>query len=478
MSIFATMLEQAAMDDRPAIRDAAATVSFRELAARARALASRLREAGVAPGDSVVWEAPPESSHVDATVLLAAGLNEATFVSWPRGTDQTQLARQLPVAAFVSTTGGRVEVRSVARGPVDAAGFDYVLGTSGSTAAPKLVGITAANLTPLVEHLASAPRVRPGWNLAQVYHSYFDPYYSNLIQCLVTRCCLVHVPPARLLRLGATLRDYDIQALDCVPSTIRHAMRLRQLKPADLKGLRLVVLGGEILPTEVALSLIDTAPSATVVNAYGPTEATITATEFECGDGWTSAEQSVPIGRPLPGIQLGLAEHDGEHELVLFGPQVIEGYVDPSLNQRHFAEVAEIELVHGPVLGDQGFRTGDRVRVVSDQLYVDGRFDDQVKVQGRRVDLAEVLRVVRAGLGGGEAWVGFVDAHVVAVVEGAEIADHALAGLREYARPDRTISVDRLPRRGAGKLDVAAIRQLAASAGSREAAAHRGQEIG
>jgi hypothetical protein len=65
--------------------------------------------------------------------------------------------------------------------------------------------------------------------------------------------------------------------------------------------------------------------------------------------------------------------------------------------------------------------------------------------------------------GGRESWVGLVDDKLVAVVEGSHVEESVLETLRDYAQPDVTVCVPSLPRRGASKLDVSAIRALVAA---------------
>jgi acyl-coenzyme A synthetase/AMP-(fatty) acid ligase len=165
-------------------------------------------------------------------------------------------------------------------------------------------------------------------------------------------------------------------------------------------GLRLSLFCGEALPLETARQWALAAPNSVIENIYGPTELTIACTAYR----WDNAKSPneceqgvVPIGQPLDGMealivdeQLREVEDGRDGELLMTGPQLSLGYWQDKEKTRQ-------AFVH--VTGKNGtyYRTGDRVRrpALDKPLVYLGRLDNQIKVLGHRVELAEVEAAVR-----------------------------------------------------------------------------------
>ncbi len=125
----------------------------------------------------------------------------------------------------------------------------------------------------------------------------------------------------------------------------------------------------------------------TLVDYYGPTEATIFATAHRV----PSATRGLPssIGRPVAGAEVRILDHvlsevpTGEPgELCIAGPGLARGYLnDDALTREKF-------IVHD---GRRFYRTGDLARLLPDgNLQFLGRLDEQIKIRGNRVELAEI----------------------------------------------------------------------------------------
>lgn len=201
-----------------------------------------------------------------------------------------------------------------------------------------------------------------------------------------------------------------------VPSLISYALRLRDLAPGSMPGLRWSLFGGEQLTLEQAAAWREAAPGSVLENLYGPTEVTVSCTQFrlpaEPADWPVTANGTVPIGTPYPHLDFLVLGEDGrpadEGELCLRGPQRFPGYLDPGENPGRFlrfdgreASVYEDREAPGEELY---YRTGDRVRVgAGGALLHLGRLDHQVKVAGHRVELGEIEAALRAAEGVAEA---------------------------------------------------------------------------
>jgi hypothetical protein len=285
------------------------------------------------------------------------------------------------------------------------------------------------------------------------------------------------------LSVGGTVIVADEQAqLD--PHTLRewlddHRADVFQATPATWQGLLdtgwsaprgfTAVVGGEALPQTLADRLSEQTDNAW--NVYGPTEATIWSTAARLVRG-----ERVHLGRPLPNTQAFVLDGSGRPvprgvagALHLAGAGLAAGYLGRAdLDAAVFGTDQET--------GTRLYRTGDLARVRADgTLEFLGRQDAQLKLRGFRIEpgdveaalseVAGVERVVVTAVGSG------AHARLVAFVQQGELsadrlADaarrHAEESLPEYLRPAQYVVLAELPLTPNRKVDVAALRELAA----------------
>jgi non-ribosomal peptide synthetase component F len=186
-----------------------------------------------------------------------------------------------------------------------------------------------------------------------------------------------------------------------VPSLGAQLDQLGLLSTGRFPRLALSLFCGEGLPLSVAVAWQRAAPAAQLDNLYGPTELTIACTAYTwepARSPFEAARGLVPIGAPLPGMRVLVADQDlcevppGEAgELLVAGPQRAIGYLDdPEQTARAF--------VRPPGHDEIYYRTGDRVRrptAPDEPLLFLGRTDSQVKIRGFRVELGEIEAVLR-----------------------------------------------------------------------------------
>lgn len=352
----------------------------------------------------------------------------------------------------------------------------YIIYTSGSTGRPKGVMIRHRNICHLVRsesavlELNADDRVFGGFSLA------FDMSVETMWSAFFVGAELLIASEA-MAKAGPDL----IAELKAAEATIWHAVpSLMASIEDDAPTVRLINLGGEACPPELVRRLAR--PGRRLLNTYGPTETSVTAT-------WTELEPGKPvtIGKPLPGYRAWIVDDafrptppGAEGELIIGGPGVGAGYLNrPELSAEKFIEVTlppddQPQLV---------YRSGDLVRLNADgDIEFLGRMDTQVKIRGYRIELGEieailmehqtvaqaVVQVFQAD-DGSDLLVGFVTPRTAAGVDIDGLRQTAAAALPAYMRPAHYEVVADLPRMVSGKIDRKALRRPALDLSSRRA---------
>jgi len=285
----------------------------------------------------------------------------------------------------------------------------YILFTSGSTGVPKGVPITHRSVVAYVEHVVRRYEVAVGCRLAQNFDLTFDASVFHLLASWSSGATLVVADRQELVFPVEFVNRKRITHWFAVPSLISHARRLRSLRPGAMPDLLWSTFVGEALTLEQAAAWHTAAPSSVIENVYGPTELTVSCTEFRLphnSDEWPSTSNgTVPIGNILPGLEWMLVDEDRPRrtsgELCVRGIQRFSGYLDPADNLGRFVSCGEEGDVARrydgtePLTTAHWYCTGDRVLVENGWLVHLGRIDRQVKLSGFRVELGEIEAAIR-----------------------------------------------------------------------------------
>ncbi|NWE79928.1 non-ribosomal peptide synthetase, partial [Pseudomonas yamanorum] len=367
-------------------------------------------------------------------------------------------------------------------GTVDGENLAYVMFTSGSTGRPKGVGITHASLT---RHafvslqffgLSACDRV------LQFSTFNFDGFVEQLYPALICGASVV-LRGNEIWDSETLYRQLIEQRISVMDLTTAYwnmlAKEFAAVGPRDYGVLRQVHSGGEAMPPEGLLAWRQAGLCAVrLLNTYGPTEATVTATTLDCTDYVLGAQPiplTLPIGNVLPGRSLYVLDDNGlpapigvVGELVIGGELLARGYFGrPSLSAERF--------MPDPFSGSGArlYRTGDLARFNTEGVleYV-GRIDHQVKIRGFRIELGEIearlleLPTVRDAIvlavpgPSGLQLAGYVVPADKAQEQGslreairAQLAEH----LPDYMVPGHVVFLDALPLSPNGKLDRKAL---------------------
>ncbi|HEX4813845.1 MAG TPA: non-ribosomal peptide synthetase [Nonomuraea sp.] len=375
----------------PAVSGRDGDLDYAELAARADTCAQLLSSRGIKPGEPVALRIPPSAAGICAYlgVLHAGGVLVPLDPSQP-ALRQEQIMVDAGVRLVVSEgpTAGTYAVTENGSAPrtldTDAA---YIIHTSGSTGRPKGVVCGHAGLANMAQAQQSVFGVQPTDRVAQLAPWCVDASVFEIALGLTAGACL-QVATLDDRYPGPPLERF----LTAAETTVAVATPsvLRALDPGMLTGLRLVISAGEALLPELARAWT---PGRRLVNAYGPTEATIWSSYAEVSEDMPASAGSVPLGRPVPGTTLTLLDErlqpvpPGEPgEICIGGAGLAAGYLgQEDLTRERF-----------PV-GPAGriYRTGDlAVRDDDGTVRFLGRADEQVKLGGFRVELGEVRHVL------------------------------------------------------------------------------------
>ncbi|GAB3665317.1 non-ribosomal peptide synthetase [Nocardioides korecus] len=453
--------------DALALDNGAVQLTYAELEEAAGEVVEALAEVGVGPGDRVGVRV--RSGTVDLYVAIMGVLLAGAAYVPVDADDPDERARVVFDEAEVAAVVGDDLVIAPRRPPTGAVDLGaeaesrptpeddaWIIFTSGSTGRPKGVAVTHRSAAAFVDAesrmfvqdapLGPGDRVMAGLSVA------FDASCEEIWLAWAHGGCLVPAPRS-LVRSGVDVGPWlvanDVTVVSTVPTLVA-------LWPTEsLDGVRLLIMGGEACPPEIAVRL--GRPGRELWNTYGPTEATVVA----CGAPLVAGEP-VRIGLPLDGWDLAVVDGEG-HEVapggtgeLIIGGVGLARYLDPAKDAEKYAAF--------PTLGwDRAYRSGDLVVRDEEGLRFAGRGDDQVKLGGRRIELGEVdnallsapgvvsaAAAVRRSPAGNQLLVGYVT--VDTSYAASAVTEHLRASVPAALVP-RLAVVEEMPLRTSGKVD-------------------------
>ncbi|MBZ0167630.1 MAG: non-ribosomal peptide synthetase, partial [Candidatus Omnitrophica bacterium] len=281
----------------------------------------------------------------------------------------------------------------------------YIIYTSGSTGIPKGVMIEHRSIVNYTRHAIKEYEMTAKDKVLQFSSITFDAAGEEIYPVLSAGGTLV-------LRDEETIRSPQTFIEKCnqhkisllsMPTTYFHQLT-GAVETAPVRfgeHVRAILFGGErVFPQEIQRWQQVYPSKPTLINTYGPTEATVVATTYILPADAAGDSTEIPIGKPVANAQIYVLNHDRQPvgvgipgELCIGGAGLARGYLNrPELTAERFVD----NPMRRPGHGEKIYRTGDLVRLKPDGLLeFIGRADDQVKVRGYRIEPGEIESVLK-----------------------------------------------------------------------------------
>ncbi len=490
-----------------AVTDLSGTMTYRALRQASIAIARRLAGAGIGPGHRVGLGMVPCADALVA--MLAIMRSGAAYVPLepmnpPARIKKMALAAGVRViliannqyrAAFAGLPCDMLDIHDVPiasgtdgelqRDPLLVTGTDegldfatpdslaYTLFTSGSTGDPKGINVLQRNVTAFLDAMGEEIDLPAGQKWTWFHAPSFDLSVWEIWGCLCSGGHLIVVPPELRSRPDALLTfilGANPQIVSQTPSGLRSLLPELGRRQTTLPA-RHLMISGEALPGRVARPFLT--GGTQMWNLYGPSETTVFAM-IEQVTADLTRHDTVPIGRPLRFATVAVLNERlrpvsmGETgEICIGGLGVGPGYVGlPELTAERF--------VPDPFTGGETrmYRTGDRGVWDGRRLFYLGRIDQQVKLNGYRIEIGEIESAIGGYPGVAEAAVLLEPAPDGERLTAVMALDTPLTGqtvedmrrflgarLPFYMVPGRFLSADSLPRNSHNKLDRKQLRE-------------------
>lgn len=346
----------------------------------------------------------------------------------------------------------------------DSSKIAYILFTSGSTGEPKGIPITWGNFSSFQDALLRKYPLEPQTKVLQCFELSFDVSIACTFLAFSSASTLVVSSLNGIIAVNAfkTIVDHQVEFVSMAPSAISYLRNYKLVPQFKVPFVKTTVFTGEALPFDVVELWKQSAQNSCIDNAYGPTEVTVWSYFYSINENTRSEliNGLCPIGQPLEGVDAYIEPEEKEDstkgELMLGGNNVFSAYWK---NEEKTKQV----LVKDKS-SKTWYKTGDLVkRSENGNVVYINRLDNQVKINGYRVELGEIEYALKKELPGSNVavvlknddkgnpiLVAYVDVKLSSV---EQLQEKLKGSLTFYMIPKKIISLDKMPLNASGKID-------------------------
>ena len=353
----------------------------------------------------------------------------------------------------------------------------YLLFTSGSTGKPKAVAVEHQQLLNYYYGIIEKLNLETCQSFATVSTFAADLGNTIIFPALGLGACLHIISQERASHPQALAEYFHQHSIDCLKIVPAHLTALlTSSHPEQILPKKCLILGGEVCSWKLIEQLQSYTPSCQIFNHYGPTETTIGASVYQVGSKIElndyQKSKTVPIGRPLPNIQIYLLDANLQPvpigtpgELYISGAGVTRGYLNrPKLTEDKF-------IANPFIRAQRLYKTGDIARYLSNgNIEFIGRVDHQVKIHGYRIELGEIetallkhpdiqesVVIVREDQLAKKRLIAYIVTDITQTFANDDLRNFLQQQLPEYMVPNSFVQMQALPLTSNGKVNRAAL---------------------
>lgn len=353
--------------------------------------------------------------------------------------------------------------------PVLPEDISIIINTSGTTGTPKSICLTHQGLVNCLMHTIKIFSLDHTDRVLAVTNFSHDMAVFDTVGILICGGAVVLPLPDKQkepAHWNELMDQYKVTVWNSVPAFMEMAMISDAVERNSAGRLKRILLGGDWIRPSLAGKLMDTFPNADLYSVGGPTETTVwnICHQIKKED---IVKQTIPYGRPFPNTQyyilndsLKLCPVGVTGTMYVAGEGLAAGYAGmPKETEKKFIRWNGLRVYN---TGDLGVYGADG------EIYIKGRVDDQVKINGKRIELSGIEQILNSFDGiRNSAVVVNARSHKLAAYYTAdrELSKEALLGhmrrtLPEYMIPAGLTCLDRLPLARNGKTDRKHLSQM------------------
>ncbi len=343
----------------------------------------------------------------------------------------------------------------------------YSIYTSGSTGNPKGVKISNKNLINFINGSNKILKINKNNIVVSVSTISFDIFGLEFWLALLVGSTVVIADELEQIdsnRLNILCKKNSVDVIQTTPSKFKLLM-MNEKNNEYIRNMKKILLCGENLPLDL-INKIKLLTKSSIYNGYGPTETTIYSTIANI-----TTLDYITIGKPIANTYIKIVDEKGRllplgyaGEMLIGGDSVSSGYLNnSSLTNEKFVFDNDMQCIM--------YKTGDLAKLDYDNnLYVHGRIDFQVKINGQRIELEEIEKQVRnvnleileaiAVVKNSNIYVYYIPKNTQAIIDIEQIRNKINNILPQYMCPIEYFLLEDVPYTPTGKIDRKAINKL------------------